>query len=73
MRIAQGVIFSGKYFTGKVEVLEVKEDSNEVEVQLWHKQYPTGDDSWWFETWNLQHTKWGFERGEYFNIPLTQK
>ena len=73
MDIINGLIFTGKWFTGKVLVQEVLEDSNELKVRLQRDKYATDDDYWWFETWNLQHTKWGFSSGDYFLIkPNTQ-
>lgn len=68
MTIEKDLIFTGKWFTGKVLVQEVLEDSNELKVRLQSEVDSTDDDYWWFETWNLQHTKWGFNQGDYFTI-----
>lgn len=61
--LKKGFVFTGKWFTGVVLVTEVKEDTNELEVILKNKE---GDDYHWFETWDLQVVKWGFENGDYF-------
>jgi len=63
----KGFIFTGKWFTGKIEVLEVKEDSNELEVKLQHKVDATENESWWFETWDLGVVKRGWGE-DYFLI-----
>ncbi|MDC7249488.1 MAG: hypothetical protein PQJ49_06205 [Sphaerochaetaceae bacterium] len=57
MELVTGLKFTGKWFTGKIEVLSVDEDKNELKVYL--------NDSW-EETWNLEHTRIGFSRGDYF-------
>lgn len=61
--LKKGFVFTGKWFTGVIFVTEVKEDTNELEVMLKSKE---GDDYHWFETWDLQVVKWGFENGDYF-------
>lgn len=71
MKLQKGTEFTGRWFTGKILVQEVLEDSNELKVRLQAKRSATEDDYWWFETWNLQHTRWGFNNGDYFNISLT--
>lgn len=66
MEITKDLVFTGKWFTGKVLVQEVLEDSNELKVRLQSELNATDDDYWWFETWNLEHTRIGFKRGDYF-------
>jgi hypothetical protein len=61
--LKKGFVFTGKWFTGVITVTEVKESTNELDVMLKNKE---GDDYHWFETWDLQIVKWGFERGDYF-------
>ena len=73
MKLVKGTIVTGKWFTGKVEVIEVKEASNKLEVKLQHNVEDTEEDYHWFETWNLSHTRVGFGNKDYFNILLTQK
>ncbi len=68
MEIVEGLIFTGKWFTGKVLVVEVLEDSNELKVRLQYEVDSADDDYWWFETWDLRHVRTGFERGDYFLI-----
>ena len=57
--IEVGKVFTGKWFTGKIEVTAI--EGNDLLVDL------TKDNSTWKETLNLEHTKHGFERGDYFN------
>ena len=66
MEITKGLVFTGKWFKGKVLVQDIIEDSNELKVRLQAEVNATDDDYWWFETWNLKHTRWGFESGDYF-------
>ena len=66
MEITKDLVFTGKWFTGKVLVQEVLKDSNELKVRLQSEVNSTDDDYWWFETWNLEHTRIGFKRGDYF-------
>lgn len=65
----KGTIFTGKHFTGRVEVINTDEENNILQVQL-TKIRNEGDGnpsfSTWDEDWNLQHVKWGFEQKEYF-------
>lgn len=61
-------LFTGKYFTGRVKVLNIREDKNELDVHLtkpFSDMNPHGTYYDWHETWNLQHTIWGFENGDY--------
>lgn len=60
----KGFQFTGKWFTGLVEVQSV--EGNDLHVKLWHTRTPNEDDSWRFETWNLQHTEWGWKNDDYF-------
>lgn len=57
----QGFKFYSKHFNGLVEVLEEREDKNQLEVKI---TLPHG--TTWHEEWNLQHTIWGFKSGDYF-------
>lgn len=68
MNLEKGQLFTGKYFTGKVEVLGINHEANELSVKLQSKVDATEDDYHWFEEWNLEHTIHGFNRGEYFNL-----
>jgi hypothetical protein len=62
MDLSKGLLFTGRWFKGTVKVVEVKEATNELKVEC----KSPGLNSWWDETWNLQHTYWGFENGDYF-------
>lgn len=72
MEIKKGLTFTGndKCFQGKVTVLEVDQPNNRLHVEL----TLSGENfnSTWTEDWNLQHTIWGFENGEYFQKDFTQ-
>lgn len=57
MDLEIGLVFTGKWFTGKIEVLEVKEQTNELKVHL---------NNSWGETWNLAHTRQGIINRDYF-------
>ena len=64
-----GMIFTGTYFTGRIEVLGIDEANNKLRVALTKPLREGEKDSGfsnWNEDWDLQHTKWGFDRGEYF-------
>lgn len=51
--------FTGTHFTGWVKPVSVDQKSNTMTVRCVYKG------SEWEETWNLQHTIWGFEQKEY--------
>ena len=63
--LQKGDVFSGKYFQGRIEVESVSEETNELFVDLRLNEKNMN----WTETWNLQHTLWGLECGDYFFIP----
>ena len=56
--IKKGDVFTGKWFTGRVEVEAI--ENNDLHVTL------TKDGTTWTEVWNLEHTIAGFQRGDYF-------
>ena len=69
-----GMIFTGTYFTGRVEVLGIDEANNKLRVALTKPLREGEKDSGfsnWNEDWDFQHTKLGFDKGEYFikNFP----
>jgi hypothetical protein len=66
MELKVGMTFTGseQCFTGRVEVLEIDEPNNRLRVGLTKKNETFVSN--WNEDWNLQHTIWGFERGDYF-------
>lgn len=64
-----GMIFTGKYFTGRVEVLEMDEKCNSLQVSLTMPVLENGEITEfteWCEEWDLQHSVNGFEVGDYF-------
>lgn len=60
MKIEKGLKFTSKWFDGVVEVDHINEEDNDLEVYI----TPTNGQRR-FEHWNLQHTIWGFEQGDY--------
>lgn len=66
MELKVGMTFTGseQCFTGRVEVLEIDEPNNRLRVSLTKKNDTFTSN--WNEDWNLQHTIWGLERGDYF-------
>ena len=65
-QLKAGMTFTGtpQCFTGRIEVLQVDEANNTLRVSLTKKNDTLVSN--WNEDWNLQHTIWGFERGDYF-------
>ncbi len=62
--IKAGLKFFSIHFKGLVEVLAMSGEGinpGEMEVKI---TPPTALP--WHESWNIEHTKWGFERGEYY-------
>ncbi len=66
--IKKGFLFTGKWFKGLVKVLEV--DGNDLYVNL---RSGIHSGSYWHETWNLEHTKVGFQQGDYFTTKETRE
>lgn len=62
-----GLKFTSLHFSADAEVAAIREQANEVDVKLTtsegHARIEKG--------WNLQHVKWGFDKGEY--IPIDPK
>jgi len=55
--------FTGTHFKGDVLVNGINQEKNELDVTC------TLNGHSWNEVWNLQHTIWGFDDGEYFLKP----
>lgn len=55
-----GMKFTSKWFEGVTEILDINEAENTLVVKITRASGHSHD-----ETWNLQHTIWGFERDEY--------
>ena len=64
MVIQKGAIFTGKWFTGKIEVTKIEGNNLFVSLQKKHETHISN----WNEIWNLEHTESGFDRGDYFPI-----
>lgn len=65
--IVAGLRFANVHMSGfTFTVLNVDKDKNNLVAQIYppesHGVHP------WTEDWNLEHTRWGFERGEYWEI-----
>ena len=63
MKLEHGQKFTSKWFEGTTEILEINEDENTLNVEIhWAGGYKHS------EEWNLHHTIWGFDRGDYLSI-----
>ena len=60
MKLEIGMKFTSKWFEGTIEILAINEEENTLDVEI-HRASGHNHS----EEWNLQHTLWGFERGEY--------
>lgn len=61
LQIYNGLKFTSINFAMTAEVKEVRLKENEVDIIL----TPSDGHAWVENSWNLQHVKRGFERGEY--------
>lgn len=68
MNLEVGSVFTGRWFTGRVEVTKIEENALHVSLQQKHETYISN----WNEVWNLDHTKIGFNRGDYFPMSESQ-
>lgn len=66
-KIHVGLKFKSVHFSADAEVVAIREAANEIDVKLTSSEGFAHID----KGWNLQHTKWGFDRGEY--IPVDPK
>ena len=66
-KIHVGLKFKSTHFSADAEVVAIRESANEIDVKLTSSEGHAHID----KGWNLEHTKWGFERGEY--IPVDPK
>lgn len=60
--IRPGAVFSGKWFTGRVEVMQINRAENILKVKL-SNGHPN---SMWNEDWDLEIVEIGFRTGDYF-------
>lgn len=67
IKIEKGLVFTGMYgaFDGRIEVLEVNEEKNEIKVSLTKRIGDLDKFSKWEENWDLKNTQLGFEIGDY--------
>ena len=71
IELRNGLKFYSIWFKGLVEILSMKDEDipeDEMEVKITPPEGHT-----WHERWNIQHTKWGFERDEYYLPNLKDK
>lgn len=60
MELKIGMKFTSKWFVGITEILDINKDENTLDVEI-HRASGHNHS----EEWNLQHTIWGFEQGDY--------
>lgn len=63
-KIYVGLKFASIHFAAAGEIVAIREDINEIDIRLTDTQGHARIE----KGWNLQHTKCGFERGEYLPI-----
>lgn len=56
-----GLKFTSAHFSAKAEIVRMSEADNTIDVIL----TPSDGHAWEEKGWNLQHTKWAFESGDY--------
>jgi len=66
MEIVNKLIFKSIHFEGYVKVINVNHEDNDLEVTI--KRFTGQHD----EHWNLEHTKIGFENGDYWVFDLDE-
>lgn len=59
-----GLKFRSKSMFGLISVKGINADTNSLDVKVDPQQ--DGVPPWTENGWNLQHTLWGFENGEYY-------
>jgi hypothetical protein len=59
-----GKLYTGNEhcFRGTIKPIAINPETNELRVELEYQG------SIWQETWNLEHTNWGLELGEYYEL-----
>ena len=60
MELKIGMKFTSKWFEGDCVIDLIDEELNDLEVLITSKHGQTRQ-----EHWNLKHTVWGFENGDY--------
>lgn len=66
VQIKRGLRFKSKWIENGnaiINVLDVDTQNNKLSVRITPQE--EGRTSWVDDDWNLQHTIWGFEKGEY--------
>lgn len=67
--IFEGLIFRGKHFMGIVTVRKIKDKENTLVAEIDPEEKGVSP---WQEDWNLEHTVFGFENGEYWPDPANR-
>jgi hypothetical protein len=63
-----GLKFTSVHFSDDAEIKAIREKENQCDVMLTTSEGHSRIE----KDWNLQHTKWGFERGEYKEKPIDE-
>jgi hypothetical protein len=63
MELTIGMKFTSKWFEGITEILAINKDENSIVVEISREGGHSHQ-----ENWNMEHTIWGFQRGEYLLI-----
>lgn len=65
--IKVGLKFMNMHMAGQLmEVIRVYPESNQIDVKI--GEVSGASTAWVDKGWNLEHTRWGFERGEYWEV-----
>ena len=65
MELIKGLKFTGKWSKGDCVIDLIDEELNDLKVLITSEHGQTRQ-----EHWNLQHTIWGFENGDYTETPI---
>lgn len=63
MELTIGMKFTSKWFEGITEILAINKDENSIVVEISREGGHSHQ-----ENWNMEHTIWGFQRGEYLQV-----
>jgi hypothetical protein len=59
--------FKSKWFNGLVTIVAINEEINEMLVDINPQEE---NRSTWRESWNLAHTRTGFNNGDYYDLTI---
>lgn len=63
-KIHIGLKFKSVHFSADAEIVAIREEANQVDVKLTSSEGHARVE----KDWNIQRTRWGFERGEYISV-----